>query len=217
MPLTTCGAPTALSEAMVPSVIDIEPLIKQYRVMIAESLTAENRVSQIDSLTPAQRPSLLETVAPTIAVFEDRRRWAYDDPAGNRSVGIGDNLDAGDARGRLRSIGANYNRVRAGLDPLSEHQVDALFRIDITAAIEAAKRTVPDLEQHPQDVQAVVVDLCFNLGASGFAGLKSFRRHLDERDYRAAGRSLRYTHWYRQVGWRAKEDIEALMAVGANR
>lgn len=213
-PLTTINRVTALDPRNPPQQDRTrKPLNVDDRVTPFQTLNVPARVTPAELLTPVQRPTLLDTVAPTIAIFEDRRRWAYDDPAGNRSVGIGSNLDADGAADKLKTIGANYRRVRAGLDPLSEGQITTLFRMDLQTAIDAVHRLVPSLEQHPQPVQAVVVDLCFNLGATGFSKLKTFRRYLADKDYSGAARALRRTHWYKQVGYRAKDDVEALLLV----
>ena len=61
--------------------------------------------------------------------------YAYTDPVGLRTVGVGFNLEKSGARSRIASIGANYNAVKSGSQPLSDAQIQSLFWQDMESSV----------------------------------------------------------------------------------
>lgn len=70
----------------------------------------------------------------------------YLDSEGIPTVGIGFNLNRGDAAAQLAGVGADYNAVRAGRTDLTRLQITRLFKQDVARAIVDARALVPGLD-----------------------------------------------------------------------
>ncbi len=125
---------------------------------------------------------------------------------GHPTVGVGCNLDRSGAREALAAAGADYAAVRTGHATLTEAQIDALFRANLEHAMAGLRRTVPSLDELPEVVQLVLLDMSFNMGSvAGFPRmLQAVRRH----DWKRMIAEMVASAWYRQVPSRAKHDVE---------
>jgi GH24 family phage-related lysozyme (muramidase) len=130
------------------------------------------------------------------------------------TVGWGFNLDRGDGPARLAEVGAVWTSVRYQGAALTQGQADRLLRAEITRALTTAERLVPTLWSHPPEVQCLIIDMAYNLGAAGLADFKVFREAVATCDYAYAAARLRRAPWYRQTGQRARAAVEVLRAAG---
>jgi lysozyme len=64
---------------------------------------------------------------------------------------------------------------------------------------------VEDLDEHPLNVQRVIVNMAFNLGYSRLKGFKRMLAAVSNRDYERAAKEMEDSKWYGQVGRRSKE------------
>ncbi len=142
--------------------------------------------------------------------WEGRRAKVYTDSAGHPTIGIGFNLDRADAVEKIAALGVSYDDLRAGAVELSDDQIDALFSADLETAIEGARSNVSSFDGLPDEKQMVVVDLVFNLGASGFAAFKRTIAAIEAQLWSQAADEMEDSLWFRQVGLRAQADV-ALM------
>ncbi|HYE08138.1 MAG TPA: hypothetical protein VEL07_21675 [Planctomycetota bacterium] len=161
----------------------------------------------------AQRRELTAEAARWVARWEGRRHRAYTDLQGNRAVGIGCNLDNGDAAERLSAVRADYADVRGGSGTLTDRQIDRLFAMDLERALAASERLTPDLHEHPLVVRLLVIDLVYTAGPTGFSRFGTTREALARRDYATLVAALPRTRWYRQTGRRAQAHIANLRAL----
>jgi GH24 family phage-related lysozyme (muramidase) len=136
---------------------------------------------------------------------------SYDDSLGVRTVGVGFNLTRKDAKPRIEAMGLDYDLVYAGKLKLADAHCRALLMVDVEDAIEAASAIVGSFEDQPEDVQLVIVDMIFNLGAPRFAKFTKAIAALEARDYCTAAAEMRSSRWAEQVPNRARADIEIVL------
>ena len=129
---------------------------------------------------------------------------------GHPTVGVGCNLDRGNARASLAAVGANYDAVRNGLVRLTEEQIDALFESDLTAAFAELHKVVADVDSLPEAVKLVLVDMNFNMGS--VAGFHNMLAAIHRRDWEGMIREMIDSDWYREVPARVRSDVAFLRA-----
>lgn len=124
----------------------------------------------------------MESVAELLRLHEGYRRHPYKCSAGKETVGHGRNLDD------------------VGID---EDEASYLLSRDIERAIKSLR-----FEPYWLDLdavrQAVLIDMTVNLGWPRFQGFRMLRDALGRGDYAEACRQMVNSHWYSQVGDRAK-------------
>lgn len=147
---------------------------------------------------------------------EGKDLTVYQDSKGHPTVGIGFNLDRYGARSAIEAQGLNYDRVRAGAQSLTETQASALLREDLNTAIEGAGRVVNNFDQLPFARQAVLVDLCFNMGENKLMDFSKMRRAVERGDWQGAANEMENSNWYHQVGDRGPRMVE-IMRTGTAR
>ena len=165
-------------------------------------------------LPPAVMPLSVEQAMDFIRPMEGRRTKAYKDTRRVPTIGVGFNLRRGKlAQERLAAVGVNYKAVLRGVVELNDAQIEMLFRWDVVDAFRAARRVQPGFDAMPPAVQAVVVDIIFNLGPTGYCGFDDARRALATGRWRDAAGHLARSDWARQVPDRAKRNLEILASV----
>jgi hypothetical protein len=158
-----------------------------------------------------------------IGVNEGYAKTVYMDSANppNPTVGVGFNLNRGDARQALARIGADYNAVLNGT-PLTDQQVSQLFAYSFAPIVDQARASLAPFhfDSLSDARRFVVCDLTFNLGNQGWLGFVNTRALLDQACHalRAGDGATAHTlfgqvadalassAWYSQVGNRAKRD-----------
>jgi len=124
---------------------------------------------------------------------EGKYNISYFDSMGNRTIGIGHKILPNE---RLLSV--------------DEEKIDELFRMDLLKAVDAARASVPNYDQHSEDVKIAIVSMTFNLGHAGFFKFKEFRKALIRKDYSRAIKEIDNSKWATQVPNRAKRVIKVL-------
>ena len=145
-----------------------------------------------------------------IAEYEGKRAHVYTDTAGHPSVGIGVNLDRHGAKEALEAVGADYDKVRAGEQDLTDDQISKLFQQDLNQAISDAGSAVSNFSTLNDPRQFVVVDMIFNLGSAGFGQFHHAISAIESQDWETAGEQMKQSSWYSQVGHRAENDVEMM-------
>jgi GH24 family phage-related lysozyme (muramidase) len=145
-----------------------------------------------------------------IAENEGKRAHVYTDTAGHPSVGIGFNLDRQGAKDAIQAVGADYDKVRAGQQDLTDDQISRLFEQDLNQAVGEASSLVSNFSSLDDPRQFVVVDMIFNLGSSGFGQFHHAIAAIQSQDWEAAGEAMTQSSWYSQVGHRAEKDVQMM-------
>ena len=173
----------------------------------------EKAADQIADITVAAHPDLASLSVNDHMQFiephEGRRNVAYRDTVGIPTVGVGFNLNREDAPALLASVDADLARVVAGT-PLTNEQINSLFRHDVTSAMRVAANSVNGFQSLPAPVQQVLVDMAFNLGPTRLRGFRNMLDAINHRDYGRAADEMVNSRWYSQVGNRSRE-LETMM------
>lgn len=126
----------------------------------------------------------IEKFKPIIKKHEGLRLKPYHCTAGKLTIGYGRNLDD---RG------------------ISEEEADRLLHNDILLCSLQLDRDLPWWKHHPENVQMVLMDMCFNLGIAGLLEFKRTLGYIRDQKYSAAAVAMLQSKWASQVGARAKE------------
>lgn len=131
-----------------------------------------------------------EKIKQQLIVDEGYRSAVYRDSNGNFTVGIGHLV--------LPSDKLAYDET------LSNERVMDFFEHDLLHAEIGCRALVADFDALPEDVQGVLVNMCFNLGAAGLKGFHNFLIAISDRNYPRAAEEMKNSLWYQQVGPRAR-------------
>ncbi len=124
--------------------------------------------------------ALHEEVARQLERDEGRRHVAYQDSLGNWTVGVGHKLTM----------------------PISDAAIDLILDDDIRWAIEQCE-LLPFWSDLSEPRQAVLVEMAFNMGFSGFMTFRRMLVAIDAGDWDRAGQELLDSKYAKQVGARA--------------
>ena len=84
---------------------------------------------------------------------------------------------------------------------------------DLVARI---KQTFPWTKEAPEEIQDVVVDMCYQLGVNGFSKFKKTIYLLETEQYEEASMEMLDSLWAKQTPNRAKELSEEVRALASN-
>ena len=117
----------------------------------------------------------------------------------------------------LRTFGIGH--LVKGTDPEANWPVDTpveydrvwdCFINDLNIAIQDAEALIPELYEHPEQVQRVMINMAFNLGRRRLGRFKRLLRALEDNDYKEAANQMIDSKWYGQVGRRSKELVRIM-------
>jgi lysozyme len=151
-----------------------------------------------------------------IEPHEGRRRQVYPDSQGIPTIGVGFNLKRSDAPQRLRELGHDYQKILNGTDQLNDQEINQLLKLDVKSALLNANFFLPFQDQ-PKDVQLILTDMAFNLGAKGLNKFVEFQKALKIRDYSRAAKEMINSQWYNQVGNRSKKLVRMMKNITSIR
>lgn len=173
------------------------------------------------------RQEWIAEVERRIRINEGCESYCYADSMGIPTIGIGYNLQRGDAQGALAKIGVHdFAGVLARRVALTQQQIDDLFAYSFAPIESNARASLnPGVFDALSDARRfVIVDLEFNLGQRGWLGFPTTRAIINEAQalknsgkptrasalFGLAADHLRMSAWDGQVGARARRD-EAMM------
>lgn len=131
-----------------------------------------------------------EKVKQQLIIDEGYRATVYRDSVGNLTVGIGHLV--------LPSDNLAYGQY------VSNDKIMDLFEHDLVHAEIGCRALVADFDKLPDDVQGVLLNMCFNLGAQGLKEFHNFLIAISDRDFLRAADEMKNSLWYQQVGPRAR-------------
>jgi lysozyme len=89
--------------------------------------------------------------------------------------------------------------------PISKKEATVLLRMRLNDKIEELARRKPLFTQLPYEVQEILAEMAYNLGAVGLLKFKKTWLYLEEGEFESAGLEMRDSLWYHQVRNRAEE------------
>ena len=134
----------------------------------------------------------MDKLSEMIAKHEGLRLKPYHCTAGKLTIGYGRNLD-------------DVGITKAEAETMLTNDIERVYR-DLSVHYDWFK------ELH-EVREAVVVNMCFNLGLNRFNGFKQTIKYIDEGAYEKAAAEMLNSKWANQVGKRAVE-LAHMMATG---
>lgn len=145
-----------------------------------------------------------------IIKHEGSRPSVYKDTIGNLTIGVGFNLDSLDAPHICGMFGINYKAVASGEVALTQPQVDEVFEYQLSLVIGSAMQIFPTFITMPDNVQAAICDMIFNLGLTGFIKFTQTIEDIKAGNYSQAAKDALNSEWAKQVPSRAADDARLL-------
>lgn len=142
-----------------------------------------------------------------IGNWEGVRAKAYKDSRGIWTIGIGFNLERSDASEILQNMGINKKSLISGKTTLTKEQISKLFANNLETAKSDALEWIPNLAEHPKEIQMIIIDFAFNLGANKLNKFPKAQAAFKKGDYKTAAAELKNSAWYGQVGRRSKHHV----------
>jgi hypothetical protein len=143
----------------------------------------------------------------------------------NPTIGVGFNLNRGDAREALAGIGADYDAILKGA-ALTDQQASGLFVYSFAPVVDEARASLQPFhfDSMSDARRFVLCDLVFNLGNAGWLSFTTTRGVIDQAChadrtgdtagahtlFAQAAADLASSAWFSQVGNRAKRDCAML-------
>lgn len=147
-----------------------------------------------------------------VSMNEGSEPWVYDDKTGkrlypgqkangNRTIGIGFNLEKTGAREKIEALGLNFYDVYNGRQKITEAQMLELKGEDIeTARKDARKYAGENFDKVDENTQKVLTIMAYQMGDSRLSCFEKLRKAIDNMDYEAMAREMRDSRWYKQTG-----------------
>lgn len=139
--------------------------------------------------------TLLDQITATLKTDEGLRLHAYQDHLGFWTIGYGRLID----------------QRRGG--GISEAEAEYLLRNDVLRVTADLARRRPDFETLPENVQAALVNMGFQLGVPGLMQFRNMWAAIDRRDWDAAADHALDSRWADQTPNRARR-VTDLMRKG---
>ena len=137
-----------------------------------------------------------------LKIDEGVKYEVYDDHLGYKTFGIGHLVKSTD-----EEYGAPVGT------PVSEERVNSIFDKDVITYIDESKKVFGNLEEMPQEVQQVIVNMCFNMGAPRLSQFKKFIRAIHDEEWATASVEMLDSRWANQVGERANRLSDRIKAI----
>lgn len=140
------------------------------------------------------RLTTLRKIKEDIERHEGNVPYVYLDHLGYKTMGIGHLIRQSEPEYLLK--------VGQGV---SKEAIDEYFENDLRIAIDDARRIFGDLNEHPQDVIRVLVNMSFNLGYPRLNKFVKMKQAVAQKNYLKAADEMKDSRWYTQVGRRGPE------------
>ncbi|KAL9653389.1 hypothetical protein ABK040_002025 [Willaertia magna] len=96
---------------------------------------------------------------------------------------------------------------------ITKEQAEELFEKDFKIAYEGAQTIVSNFNNLNNVRQAVLIDMCFNLGVTKLLNFKKMIAAIEKEDFTTAAKEMKNSKWFLQVGKRA-EELSTMMEKG---
>lgn len=174
---------------------------------------------QDDPLPPAQPvppPNAAPGIAPDIEAAEGRRAKSYTDTTGNKTIGIGFNMDSQNARKVWDQAGVQtpFDAAYAGKTQLKPEEINRLALASQLIAETDAKRLVPGLDELEPNRRAAVVQMAYQLGGPRMSEFDNTLKLINNGNFEAAASELKKSKYAKQTPGRV-EQIARMLAFNA--
>ena len=140
---------------------------------------------------------------------EGNKPRVYKDTKGNRSIGIGFNLEDKANQRFLKSINVDINELFNGR-ALTENETRVLYNHSLTQAYKDAMKFDKGFSKRPESVKMALVDMSFNLGLTKLNEFKKMKEALKNDDYKTAAAEAKDSNWFKQVKSRGPRTVDLI-------
>jgi lysozyme len=147
-----------------------------------------------------------------ISVDEGKVLHAYLCSEHHKTVGIGHKVLSTDVENDLDiyAIGADVPDDQL----ISEHRCYVLFQEDVQIAISGCMGIYNNWENLPQEMQHVLVNMCFQLGKKGLSSFKNMKAAIEDENFTLAAVEMMDSRWAEdQTPQRAKRLADRVVSV----
>ena len=144
-----------------------------------------------------------------LSLNEGNKPKVYKDSKGNRTIGIGFNLEDASNRKFLKREGININELFAGRE-LTDRETKTLYNHSLTQAFKDAQSYDPNFAKRPEAVKMTLVDMAFNLGLTKLNKFVDMKKGLMNNDYNMAADEMVDSNWYKQVKSRGPRMVQVM-------
>ena len=187
----------------------VSPTSPSITVQEKESVTAQSQ--QLSTLTNALPPS----VARLLNEIKQDEGWSpvpYIDPLGYGTVGYGTLLPLrNDEINQLVSL--RVHGSPESIYPLRPIEGEYLLVSRLDENVSELLQAKPEIQNYPKEVQEILYNMAYNLGAPKLLQFRKMFAALDRGDYETAAKEMINSRWYTQVGNRAKRLVNKMLAV----
>ena len=141
-----------------------------------------------------------------IAQNEGVKPNVYKDSKGNRTIGIGFNLEDKANRKFLKEQGININELLNGRE-LNDKEIKTLYNQSLSQAYTDARKFDPKFDKRPEGVKMALTDMSFNLGLTKLNKFEKMKEALQKDDYRTAAVEAQDSDWFKQVKSRGPRTV----------
>ena len=144
-----------------------------------------------------------------LSLNEGNKPKVYKDSTGNRTIGIGFNLEDKGNRKFLEEEGIDIDELFDGRE-LTDKETKILYNHSLRQAFEDAQKFDPNLSQRPEAARMAIVDMAFNLGFTRLNKFKKMKAGLMNNDYQTAADEMVDSKWYKQVKSRGPRMVNVM-------
>ena len=119
------------------------------------------------------------------------------------TVGIGHKILDTDPEKDLDIFGINWEEVPDD-QYITEDRCYILFQEDVQIAISGCMKIYNNWDDLPQEVQHILVNMCFQLGQRGLSNFKQMGKAIEESDWGKASVEMMDSRWASQTPERAE-------------
>ena len=130
------------------------------------------------------------------------------------TIGIGHKILDTDPEKELDIFGINWEEVPDD-QYITEDRCYILFQEDVQIAISGCMKIYTNWDDLPQEVQHILVNMCFQLGQRGLSNFKQMGKAIEESDWEKASLEMMNSRWAKQTPQRA-ERLKNRMLAQAN-
>lgn len=141
----------------------------------------------------------MSNVVEQLKRHEGFRANVYKCTAGRDTCGYGYNLEA-------NPLGlSNYEINQFRTKGISKEQAETILKIHVAQIETALIKSFAWFENLNEARQAVLINMCFNIGLVGLMGFKNTLRMIETGDFAGAAKNMLQSKWATQVKGRAVE------------
>ena len=127
----------------------------------------------------------------------------YEDSLGYKTLGVGHLCQPNDPE---------YNWEIG--TPVTQEVVDLYYEDDFKKHLDEAIHVFGDEKDFyslPEDIQHVLVNMCFNLGGTRMSNFRNMLSACREHDWKKMAAEMEDSRWFKQVGRRSRELQESVL------